>query len=189
MDYEKIIIENSVLKSDRLILRPFTMEDVNDVYSYASDDIVTKYLTWPTHDSIEQTRRSVELFFLGKKGTYAIELKSQHKCIGCIDLRISAEHEKAEFGYVLSRQYWNQGYMSEALNLILDFSFEKLKLNRVEATHYVGNEGSGRVMEKCGMNYEGKGLKEVKIKGTFYDVIHYGILREQWVNSRDNKQV
>jgi ribosomal-protein-alanine N-acetyltransferase len=178
MNYDEILIENPVLQSDRLILRPFTMEDVNDVYLYSSDDIVTKYLTWPTHDSIEQTRRSVELFFMGKKGAYAIELKSEHKCIGCIDLRICAEHEKAEFGYVLNRQYWNLGYMSEALNLILDFSFAKLKLNRVEATHYVGNEGSGRVMEKCGMKYEGKGLKEVKIKGTFYDVIHYGILRE-----------
>jgi len=54
-------------------------------------------------------------------------------------------------------------------------------LNRVEATHYVGNEGSGRVMQKCGMTYEGTGIKEVKIKGVFQDVVHYAILRKQWI--------
>jgi len=71
--------------------------------------------------------------------------------------------------------------MSEALNLILDFSFSKLELNRVEATHYIGNEGSGRVMQKCGMRYEGTGIQEVKVKGIFYDVVHYAILREEWL--------
>ena len=71
--------------------------------------------------------------------------------------------------------------MTEALKLIIDFAFSKLGLNRIESTHYVGNEGSGRVMQKCGMIYEGKGLQEVKIKGTYYDVVHYGILREDWI--------
>jgi len=68
-------------------------------------------------------------------------------------------------------------------NLILNFSFSKLGLNRVEPTHYVGNEGSGRVMQKCGMKYEGTGLQEVKVKNIFYDVVHYAILREAWINS------
>lgn len=72
--------------------------------------------------------------------------------------------------------------MSEALKLIIDFIFSKLELNRIEATHYVGNEGSGRVMQKCGMRYEGTGLQEVKVKDTFYDVVHYAILREDWIS-------
>ena len=182
-DYYQIICENSILESDRLILRPFTVNDVQDVYQYASDDIVTKYLTWPSHTDISQTEKVVKEFYMDKPGVYAIELKSEGKCIGCIDLRICEEHDKASFGYVLNRKYWNNGYMTEALKLLIDFAFSKLGLNRIESTHYVGNEGSGRVMQKCGMRYEGKGLQEVKIKGIFHDVVHYAILKENWASS------
>jgi ribosomal-protein-alanine N-acetyltransferase len=151
-----------------LILRPFSIKDVKDVFLYASDAIVTKYLTWPPHDSLSQTEKVVKEFFMDHLGIFAIELKSEHKCIGAIDLRLRTEHDKASFGYVLNRAYCNRGYTSEALNLILNLSFSKLNLNRVESTHYVGNEASG-------MKYEGTGIQEVKIRGTFYDVIHYGI--------------
>lgn len=182
-DYNKIIRENSTIESNRLILRPFSMKDVQDVYLYASDDIVTKHLTWSPHVDISETEKMVKELYMNKPGIFAIELKSERKCIGCIDLRICAEHDKASFGYVLNRKYWNKGYMTEALKLIIDFAFSKLVLNRIESTHYVGNEASGRVMQKCGMKYEGTGLQEVKIKGIFRDVVHYAILREDWESS------
>lgn len=182
IDYNEIIKENSILESSRLILRPFSIEDVDDVLLYTSDDIVTKYLTWPSYKDKSEAEEVVKKFYIDKIGVFAIELKSENKCIGCIDLRLCIEHNKASIGYVLNRKYWNNNYMSEALSLILDLSFSKLELNRIEATHYVGNEGSGRVMQKCGMEYEGTGLQEVKVKGTFYDVAHYAILREQWIN-------
>ncbi len=183
MDYNEIIKENSILESNRLILRPFSIDDIDDVFLYASDNIVTKYLTWPSHTDITQTEKTVKEHYIDKIGTFAIELKSEHRCIGCIELRLCIEHNKASFGYVLSKKYWNNNYMSESLNLILNLSFSKLELNRVESTHYVGNEGSGRVMQKCGMNYEGKGLQEVKVKDRFYDVVHYAILRDDWINA------
>ncbi len=186
-DYIEILKENPVLESDRLILRPFSMEDVKDVFLYASDEIVTKYLTWSPHTDISQTEKVVKEFYMGKPGIFAIELKSEGKCIGCIELRICAEHDKASFGYVLNRNYWNKGYMTEALKLIIDFAFSKLGLNRIEGAHYVGNEGSGRVMQKCGMRYEGKGLQEVKVKGKYYDIVHYAILREEWIKSVEVK--
>ncbi len=181
-DYNKIIRENSILDSNRLILRPFSLKDVQDVFLYAGDDIVTKYLTWSSHTDISQTEKVVRELYMARPGIFAIELKSEHKCIGCIDIRVCIEHDKASFGYVLNRRNWNKGYMSEALKLIIDFIFSKLELNRIEATHYVGNEGSGRVMQKCGMRYEGTGLQEVKVKDTFYDVVHYAILREDWIS-------
>ena len=181
-DYNKILEKNSTLKSNRLILRPFSIKDIEDVFLFASDEIVTKYLTWTPHTDISQTEKVVKEVYMARPGIYAIELKSEHKCIGCIDIRISPEHDKASLGYVLNREYWNKGYMSESLKLIIDFAFSKLELNRIESTHYIGNEGSGRVMQKCGMKYEGKGLKEVKIKGVFYDVSHYAILREDWTS-------
>jgi ribosomal-protein-alanine N-acetyltransferase len=181
VDYNEILKENSVLKSNGLILRPFTIDDIDDVFLYVTDDIVTKHLTWPSYTDISQAEKVVKEFYIGKEGVFAIELEAEQKCIGCIDLRLCSEHNKASFGYVLNREYWNKGYMTEALNLILDFSFSKLELNRVEATHYIGNEGSGRVMQKCGMKYEGTGIQEVKVKDIFQDVVHYAILRERWL--------
>ena len=70
--------------------------------------------------------------------------------------------------------------MVENFMEILKFCFEKLKLNRVESFHYVGNEGSGNVMKKCGMELEGIGRQEVKIKGVFRDTVHYGLIKEHW---------
>ena len=71
--------------------------------------------------------------------------------------------------------------MTEALSAILQLCFDKLELNRVESTHYLGNEGSGKAMKKCGMQLEGIGRRGVIIKGIFHDVTHYGITREQWL--------
>lgn len=71
--------------------------------------------------------------------------------------------------------------MTEALSAILQLCFDKLELNRVESTHYLGNEGSGKVMKKCDMQLEGIGRRGGKIKGIFHDVTHYAITREQWL--------
>ncbi len=70
--------------------------------------------------------------------------------------------------------------MSEALSVILNFGFSKLKLNRIEAIHYEGNTASGRVMEKCGMIYKGRQIKKANFKGCYHDVIHYDISRQEW---------
>lgn len=174
-------MSSSILESGRIILRPFEWKDLDDVYEYLSDDLVTLYLNFPTYQNKEDAVEAMKLYYLDKPGVFAIELKNEKKCIGCVDLRFFSEHDKASFGFVLNRGYWNQGYMTDALRLILEYAFVEMKLNRVEATHYVGNEGSGRVMQKCGMKYEGTGMSEVKIKGVYRDVVHYAILKDEWV--------
>jgi ribosomal-protein-alanine N-acetyltransferase len=70
--------------------------------------------------------------------------------------------------------------MSETLRELMKFYFETIGVNRIEATHYMGNNASGKVMEKCNMKYEGRGIQEVKIKGVFFDVEHYAIVRDDW---------
>lgn len=181
IDYKNKMQDNEVLKSDRLILRPFTMDDIRDVYLYANDPKVTEYLTWEPHENILETEQIINNFYIGSNGIYAIELESEQRCIGCMDLRLDIENNKASFGFVLNSNYWNQGYMSESLLLTLEFVFTKLKLNRVESTYYLENKASGRVMEKCGMKYEGTGLQELRVKGIYHDVVHYAILKEDWV--------
>ncbi len=178
--YDKILKQTEFIETERLILRWFKESDVEDVFEYASDVEVVEFLTWPAHGNIEHTKKRFPDFFIDKPGMFAIELMSEKKCIGCIDIRIDESNDKGSFGYVLNKKYWNRGYTTEALTKILNFSFNDLGLNRVESTHYVGNEQSGKVMEKSGMKYEGLGKDEVKIKGKYMDVMHYGILKRDW---------
>ena len=181
MTYNKKIIDNlTELFTKRLKLRMFTVDDVKDVYEYASDEIVVKYVTWPIHENIKNTEDILKEYFINKPGKYAIELMELKKCIGCIDLNIDIENDKSIFGYVLNRKFWNKGIMTEALEEIIRINFEELCLNRIEAMHFVGNEASGRVMSKCGMKNEGMRKKELFIKGKYWDIVHYGLIKEEW---------
>jgi len=177
-NYNEILHENETLYTPRLILHKFKKEDTADVFEYASDEETTKFLIFEPHKTPEESTEVIFDYFLSRPGIFAIQFEK--KCIGCIDFRIHPEHEKAGFGYVLNRNYWGRGLMTEALTAILKLCFEKLELNRVEATHYVGNEGSGKVMQKCGMKFEGIGIREEKIKGIFRDLVHYAILKEDF---------
>ena len=183
-NYKEVLYNNETLFTPNLILRKFKKEDAPDVFEYGSDSETLEHLIWEGLKTIEDAKTSIFDHYLSRTGIFAIELKENKKCIGCIDFRLQPEHEKAGFGYVLNRQYWGKGYMTEALSAVLTLLFEELQLNRVEATHYTGNEGSGRVMAKCGMEFEGIGKSKEKIKGIFRDVVHYGITREQWLSMR-----
>ncbi|HBT65047.1 MAG TPA: N-acetyltransferase, partial [Ruminococcaceae bacterium] len=156
-NYKEVLYDNETLYSKNLILRKFKKNDVNDVYEYGSDEETLKYLVWDGLKTVDDAKTAIIDFYWSRQGIFAIELKDKNKCIGCIDLRLVPEHEKAGFGYALNRQYWGKGYMTEALSTLLKLCFEKLDLNRVESTHYIGNEGSGKVMIKCGMELEGVG--------------------------------
>lgn len=169
------------IETSRLILRGFTLEDVEAVYDYAKDEETVKYLTWEAHKDIDSTEMIVKEFYMNEE-TFCISLKESDKCIGCIDLRVDETNNKLVFGYVINRKYWNKGYMSEVLNEVIKYAFLELKLNRVEATYYTENIGSGRVMEKCDMRKEGIGKQEVFLKNRYFDVVHMAILKEDYLD-------
>ncbi|SCH43875.1 GNAT family N-acetyltransferase [Romboutsia sp. 1001713B170207_170306_H8] len=186
--YSLILSQYKNLYTSRMKLRPFSMEDRKDVFEFAGDEEATKFVTWEAHKSIDQSANSI-LNYYSRGGVYAIELKENKKCIGCFDIRIDSENDKASFGYILNRQYWNKGYMTEVLDLMLKLCFDVLKLNRVEAEHYTENPGSGRVMQKCNMKFEGRGIQEVKVKGIYHDIDHYAILKSDWIKYNTEKDV
>jgi len=178
--FEKILQETTILQGERITLRKFKAEDYLDAYEYGSDELTLKYLIWEGYKSLDDAREGIPAFNMVQPGMFAIELKETGKCIGAIDIRPMPEHEKSGFGYVLNRKYWKNGYMTEALRAILAFCFDTLELNKVESNHFVGNEGSGRVMQKCGMVKEGLIRQEQKVKGVFHDSVHYGITKADW---------
>jgi ribosomal-protein-alanine N-acetyltransferase len=166
------------METARLILRKFKIEDAADILEYASCAETVKDLEWEGVSALEEARTAIFDYYWSRPGIWAIEHKDNGKMIGCIDVRLKHEHDKASFGYVLNKKFWGNGYMTEALKAVLKLCFEKLEINRVESRHFAGNEASGRVMEKAGMVREGYAFKCEKIKGVFRDVAFYGIVRQ-----------
>ncbi len=141
------------LTTDRLILRPFEETDAQAMFEgWASDDEVTKYLTWPTHQSIEDTRWVLGLWVREyeqpERINFAIVLKSEGKLIGGIDV-VGYENGIPVIGYNLSRAYWNKGYMTEACRCVLDYLFSQ-GFEKVRIDAMTENIGSNRVIQKCG---------------------------------------
>ena len=94
---------------------------------------------------------------------------------------LNTENRSTEIGYSLSREFWNRGIMTEALQAVIRMAFDTLKLHRVEAQHDTANPASGRVMLKCGMLHEGTLRGRIYNKGQYIDVDIYAILREDWM--------
>jgi [ribosomal protein S5]-alanine N-acetyltransferase len=148
------------LKTDRLLLRKLSIADAADMFEYASDSEVTKYTSWATHQAIADSQEFLESviakYETGQPMDWGIEHKRDRKLIGtCGFASWNCTHARAEIGYVLSRQYWGQGYMTEAVKAVICFGFHVMMLNRIQATCMVENPASARVMQKAGMEYEG----------------------------------
>lgn len=151
------------IETKRLTLRRFTLDDAEKMYeNWTSDDRVTKFLTWPTHQSVEVTKKVVTEWVSNydkddtNKYLWCIARKENDEPIGSIDAHIANEKaESFEVGYCISASCWHQGFTSEALQAVMDFLFDEVGANRVEARHDPVNSHSGEVMKKCGMHYEG----------------------------------
>lgn len=174
---------NPTLETERLILRKLKISDDKDIFEYAKDPEVSRYVTWEPHKSIEDARAfinwNLERYNKGEIGEWAIELKETGRVIGSIGF---VELDRINFcgtvGYALSRKYWGKGIMTEAVRRIICFAFEEMGLNRVEAVHIPENEASGRVMQKAGMMYEGLLRQRMFAKGRFWDLKQYAIIKD-----------
>ena len=169
------------LETKRLILRRFRPEDAAAMYhNWASDDEVTKYLMWPTHSSIEVSQYVTDDWVnsYSKDDFYqwAIVPKEFKEPIGSISV-VRQEGDTFEIGYCIGKHWWHQGIVSEALTAVMDYLFDEVGMNRIEAKHDVNNPHSGGVMKKCGMRYEGTSRQSDRNNQGICDLVTYGILR------------
>ena len=183
--YRAVFSALPTLRTERLTLRKLSIRDARDVYAYASDAEVARHVLWTAHKSISESRAYIRAarhqYRVGLPATFAIELTKEHRVIGTIGFTwVNTDHQSAEVGYSLARAYWNQGLTTEALKAVLDFAFDALALNRVEAMHETDNPASGRVMQKAGMREEGILRERVRNKGQYRDVRLWSILRQDW---------
>jgi ribosomal-protein-alanine N-acetyltransferase len=178
----------SVLCTSRLLLRPIAVTDARDNFAYGSDPQVTRYVTWPTHrtidDALDFVNRRVRAYETGPVLHWAITEGEGRPMIGCIGIdAISDQHFSGELGYVLARPFWKRGYMTEAARTVIDATFRFTPLNRVEAWCLVANLASARVMEKSGMIFEGIRREASYFKDEFHDLRSWAILRRDWMGA------
>lgn len=144
--------------TERLILRPPTQSDAQAIYAtYAQDPEVTKYLVWRPHQNIKETMEFLERiehsWEKGSEYTWAITLKESGILIGMIGLRMSPP--RADFGYVLARPFWNNGYTTEAAAIVADWALRQKNIYRLWSVCDTDNLASARVLEKVGLEREG----------------------------------
>ena len=149
------------LQTRRLILRRFTQDDAPAMYAtWASDPVVTEFLTWTVHESVEASRQLLAQWERDYESdrvySWALELRETGEVIGGVSVvRLDEAIDEAEVGWCIGTRWWGRGYMPEAAAAVRDFLFDAAGVNRLCAKHDVDNPKSGRVMAKIGMRFEG----------------------------------
>lgn len=174
------------LQTDRLLLRPFTLDDAARVQELAGEkEIASTTLNIPHPYELGMAeawiKNQPEAFVKGESLTLAIVLKKEKQLIGAIGLEIDSRHDRAELGYWIGIPYWNNGYATEAARAVLEYGFVERNLNRICASHFLRNPASGKVMQKLNMRHEASFRQHVKKWGQYEDREVYAILREEFV--------
>ena len=171
-----------MINTKRFYLRKFKITDAIAMFNnWASDDEVTKYLTWQSHRNVEVSKSFIQYLIDTNKTDLAICDRATNEVIGAIsNVKENADFSACEIGYCLSRKYWNQGVMTEVLDAYLDDLFNNKNYKVVEAEHMVENAASGAVMIKCGFrfNYNAEILTD---KHGWINVKHYSITKEEYL--------
>ncbi|WP_294403702.1 GNAT family N-acetyltransferase [uncultured Clostridium sp.] len=177
------------LETERLVIRKFNENDGVYMYSnWAGDDNVTRYMKWPTHKAKGMSKSYVNWIVKSYEKDdentvyeWVIELKEIGQPIGSIGVvDINTDIESVQIGYCIGAKWWHQGIMTEAFKEVIRFFMEDVGVSRIEARYDTRNINSGRVMERCGLKYEGiLRSSDINNSGVF-DAAWYSILKEDY---------
>lgn len=162
-----IDVTNIRIETERLVLRPWRESDLDDLYEYASIPGVGEMAGWNHHKSKEESLTILNSFISHKK-TFALELKENGKVIGSLGMEemdpdpVGAGKLGREIGYVLSRDYWGRGLMPEAVKAVIGYCFDVLNYDYLTCGHFLRNDRSRRVVEKCGFQFFGESMFETR---------------------------
>jgi len=178
------MVKSLELKTKRLLLRPFRLSDADDVFEYSSDAEWGRYLVNMPEPFTRKDAGEFVVRFSNPEQWDEIPvfaIVQQNKVIGQVYLNSpDMVNQRAEIGYMLSRNQWGKGIAPEAARAVINYGFETLSLNKIFGTCDIRNKRSWRVMEKLGMKREGLLRNHLKWRGEFLDEYYYGILRSEW---------
>jgi len=146
----------SEIATDRLRLRPLSVADAPDFHAYAFDPEVARFMPWRPHSSVLFAKGYLGLITSPQYLNWAITVPPADRAIGMVFLHsYSQAHHRAEIAFNLAKSDWGRGLITEAARAVLRFGFQRLGLNRIEATCMPGNLASRKVLAKLGMTFEG----------------------------------
>ncbi|MBR5871823.1 MAG: GNAT family N-acetyltransferase [Clostridia bacterium] len=189
--YLTIDLKNTTLTTDRLILRPWKADDLDDFYAYASVDGVGQPAGWMPHRSRDESRGILNMF-MEHGNVFAIEHRTDRRVIGSLGLHkppfeaLPPEQNPyphlrtCEIGYVLAKPYWGQGLMPEAVRRVQNYLFEDMAADLIFVSHYTFNTQSRRVIEKCGFTFLYESEHYAKQLDKTYPTKHYAIDRASY---------
>ncbi|MBO5870768.1 MAG: GNAT family N-acetyltransferase [Clostridia bacterium] len=184
------MLKSIPIETERLILRYIESEDADDMFEYASIPEVCEYLLWSPHVNIEATKGYIEFlqkrYVRGLFGDWAVVLKEENKMIGtCGYAHIDSRVNQCEIGYVLSPKYRNKGYMTEAVNAVLELTFEKLGMLNAKLRIIKQNYDSIRLAEHIGFKLDEIIESEMEIKGVMRDIAHYSMSKAEYERKKE----
>jgi len=172
------------IETERLILRDWKVEDVDDLYDYAKNPNVGPHGGWKPHESKTESLEIMQTLFINKYDSWAIVYKENGRVIGSIGYELDTKRPETkckELGYAMGEDYWGKGIMTEAAKAVIRYGFDELKLDMISIYRNPQNTRSGRVIEKCGFVYEGTLRQAYKIyDGSIRDVACYSMKKEEY---------
>lgn len=170
--------------TERLTLRPLQPGDAEAIETLAGDfEVADTALNiphpYPKGSAAGFIASREEHRVNGDGYAFAVTLTESGTFLGIVGLGVDRNHNRGELGYWIGKPYWRKGYCSEAAASVLQFAFEELGLNRVEAAAMTRNPASSKVMEKIGMKHEGILRQYLRKGGEYEDVVYYGLLRSE----------
>ena len=190
---EHVFIKLPTLETERLILRKLLYSDQNNIFEYAKNPEVTKHLLWDTHenefDTIQFLNLIYEAYNHNNPAPWGIELKSNNKIIGTVGfVNWDKDKNEMEIGYAISQKYWGLGIVTEAVNEVIKFGFEQLKLSAITSRCKPVNIGSFRVLEKSGFSFNGIIKDQLLVKGKLEDMRMYSFASKAYFSMMSNNQ-
>jgi len=173
------------LHTERTLLRALTLSDAPEVRRLVgAREVAATTLTIPHPYTTSMAEAWIgshaERRERGEALHWAITRRDDGVLLGVVGLELENGHQRGELGYWIGVPYWGQGYCTEAVRAVVAYAFGVLRLEKLVACHFAGNEASGRVMRKLGMTQEGVLRQHVLKWGQRIDLVFYGLLRAEW---------
>ena len=181
-------MEARILEAETIRMRPLERGDAPHILALASAAEIAENTfvphPYPPEAALEFIDKTRERWRYDEGFTFAIIDKSADEFVGAMGIHPEEKHRAAEVGYWIGKPFWGRGLATAALRLIIQFGFEQLGLNRIQAGHFRQNTASGRVMQKANMRYEGLQRQGMYHRETYKDVVYYAILRQDYEAQR-----
>jgi RimJ/RimL family protein N-acetyltransferase len=180
-------VRDSVMTTERLLLRRFTPDDFEPLLAIQSRPDVARWLYWEARGpdevraSLQNKVRGTTLTEDGDSISFAVVLRESHELVGdCVIFLVSREHRQGEIGYIFHPDHQGRGYATEAAGLLLEIAFVDLGLHRVVGRLEPRNAASAGVLERIGMRREAHLIENEFVKGEWQSELVYAILRREW---------